>query len=140
VEALLRKIGEEAAEDGAELCALCFDVDSDGRPVQAIVTVTLRSVDGSTDPAAILELIEEAEGGEVDADVIRTGSGTGLKITAQTEDGLLDLKALIPMPEVPGRVALISLVSPSLTHEDKVRGFFDALVGTFAFTWEDDSE
>jgi hypothetical protein len=140
VEELLRAVRDSAADDGAELCALRFEIDSDGQPVQAVITVALRSVDGSTDPAAVLDMIDEVGGDTSEAASIKTASGTGLRIAEHTADRFLYLTALVPVPDIPGRLAVIQLLSPSLTHEDKLRGFFDGVVGTFAFTWEDGSE
>lgn len=140
VEELFRVVRDSAADDRAELCALRFEIDPDGRPIQAVITVAMRSVDGSTDPAAVLEMIDEAGGDTNDAVSVRTASGTGLRMAEHTADGFIYLTALVPVPEVPGRLAMIQLLSPSLTHEDKLRGFFDGVVSTFAFTWEDGSE
>ncbi|MGH9042391.1 MAG: hypothetical protein ACRDZ3_19410 [Acidimicrobiia bacterium] len=135
VEALLAAIGGEATEEGALLCAARFDVDAEGRPVQATVAVSFRSVDGSSDPEALLADVEDDL---IQARVVELGSGPALRVTEQTEDGFVSLGVLVPVPGVDSRVAVISLLSPSVTHEAELNEFFDALAGTFAFTWKED--
>ncbi|MGH8999723.1 MAG: hypothetical protein ACRDY7_10075 [Acidimicrobiia bacterium] len=137
VEKLLAAAATGAVEDGALLCALRFDVDAEGRPVQATVSVVIRSLDGSSEPSALRAELAEV-GGE--AEVVELTSGPALRLSGQTEDGFLSLGVLVPVPGVDGRVAVVSLLSPSLTHEVELNEFFDAVADTFSFTWNTDEE
>lgn len=131
VEELLSSFAHEAADEGALLCAVRFDVDEQGRPVQASVAVTLRGVQDSSGPDTI---ISELRGG----DIVEITAGPAVRFAEQTQDGFLSLLVLVPVPGIEGRVAAISLLSPSVSHEAQLTEFFDAVVNSFTFTWHDE--
>lgn len=120
----LRTIQAEAIADGAELCGVHFDVDREGRPVQATVTVGLRRIEESVD-------IAEALGAD------GCDSAKPIRVSQRTDDDFLFLAALVPVPNAPELIAAISLLSPSLTHEGDLRTLFDAMLRTFSFTWDE---
>lgn len=137
IEALLSAAADAAAEDGALLCALRFDVDPEGSPVQATVLVAVRAIEGSSDPAA---LHAELQAAGIEAQVVDLAAGPALRLDDRTAEGMLTFSVLLPIPGVDGRIAMLSLFSPSLSHEAQLGEFFDALANTFAFTGEADQE
>lgn len=137
VEALLGAIVREARQNDALMCAVHFDVDSEGRPVQAALTVAIRSVEGSSDPDALYGSLSG------DADGINVSDltlGRALRVSELTDDGFLSLTMLIPAPGVEDRLAVVSLLSPSLGHRDELDEFFDLIANTFTFTWKDEDQ
>jgi hypothetical protein len=137
VAALLGAMAREAIEGGALLCAVHFDVDGRGRPVQASMAVTIRSVGGSSEPAALQEDLDD---GLVEAKVVELASGPALRISERTEDGFVSLGMLVPAPGIESRVAVISLLTPSVSHEAEFGEFFDLIADTFRFTWDEAGE
>lgn len=137
IEELLTTLGREATEEGALLCAVRFDTDPQGRPVQVTVGVVLRSVEGSSDPAAVSA---DLAGEGLDAEIVELAAGPAVRVREVTEDDFLSLAVLVPVPGVESRVASLSLLSPSLSHEEQLTTFFDSLADTFAFTWNEDEE
>lgn len=133
IEAVLSAAAAGAAEDGALLCALRFEVDPEGQPIQATVLVAVRAVEGSSEPA-VLRADLEASG--IDAEVVDLAAGPALRVLDRTEEGMLTFAVLLPVPGVDDRIAMVSLFSPSVTHEAQLSEYFDALADTFAFTWE----
>jgi hypothetical protein len=136
VEELLSTMTREAIADGKLLCGVRFWVDEQGRPVQALVSVALREVDGPTDPAGLFERFDD---GESDGRMVSLESGPALRVRARSEGGFMSWGLLVPVPGSEGVVAVLSLLSPSVDHEEQLDRFFDGLVESFRFTGDDEA-
>ncbi|MGH8999352.1 MAG: hypothetical protein ACRDY7_08175 [Acidimicrobiia bacterium] len=135
VEELLSTMTREAIAARALLCGVRFGVDEQGRPVQALVSVTLRAVDGPTDPDGLFERFDD---GTLDGRIATLDSGPALRVRSQTEAGFMSWGVFVPVPGADGVVAVVSLLSPSVHHEEQLDAFFDGLVESFRLTRDED--
>lgn len=135
VEELLSVMTDEAIAGGKLLCAVRFGVDGQGRPVQTAVSVTLEAVDGATDPDSLFERFDD---GSTDARIVPLESGPALRVRRQTGEGFMSWGVFVPVPGMEHGVAVVSLLSPSVHHEQELDTFFDGLVESFRFTREED--
>ncbi|MEW6471963.1 MAG: hypothetical protein AB1679_06810 [Actinomycetota bacterium] len=135
VEELLSTMTKEAIADGKLLCGVRFWVDEQGRPVQALVSVALQEVDGPTDPGSLFERFADED---TDGRMVSLEWGPALRVRARSE-GFMSWGLFIGVPGSEGVVAVLSLLSPSLEHEDQLDAFFDGLVESFRFTGKDDA-
>jgi len=131
VQEILSVMTEEAIAEGMLMCGVRFGVDSDGRPVQAAVSVSLEAVDGPTDPDSLFEQMDDESG---DARIATLDSGPALRVRRLTDEGFLSWGAFVAVPGMEGAVAVVSLRSPSLHYEEKLDTFFDGLIESFRFT------
>jgi hypothetical protein len=137
VEEILSVMTEEAIAEGKLMCGMRFGVDSEGRPVQAAVGVTLEAVDGPTDPDSLFEQLEDQS---ADARIATLDSGPALRVRRLSDEGFMSWATFIPVPGVDGAVAVVSLRSPSLHYEEQLDTFFDGLVNSFRFTTEEEGD
>jgi hypothetical protein len=134
VEELLSVMTDEAVAAEKLLCAVRFGVDGQGRPVQTAVSVTLEVVDGATDPDSLLERFDD---GRADARIVTLESGPALRMRGRTEEGFITWGVFFAVPGMENGVAVLSLVSPSVHHEEQLNSFFDGLMESFRFTEEE---
>lgn len=137
VEELLSTLTQDAIADGKLLCGVRFGVDGEGRTVQVVASVVLQEVGEPADPDSLFERFDD---GSADARIATLDSGPALRVRGRTEEGFLSWGVFVPVPGVEGVVAVVSLLSPSLHHEEQLDRFFDGLVESFRFTYEEEPD
>jgi hypothetical protein len=137
VEEILSVMTEEAIAEGRLMCGVRFGADSEGRPVQAAVSVMLEAVDGPMDPDSLFEQLDDES---ADARIAMLDSGPALRVRRRTDEGFMSWGAFVPVPGVDGAVAVVSLRSPSLHYEEQLDTFFDGLLDSFRFTTEEEGD
>jgi hypothetical protein len=134
IEEVLSVMTQEAIAEDKLLCGLRFGADSQGRPVQAAVSVTLEAVNGPTDPDSLFEQMDDES---ADARIATLDSGPALRVRRLTDEGFLSWNVFVPVPGVDGAVTVVSLRSPSVHYEEQLDTFFDGLIESFRFTTEE---
>ncbi|AYN33155.1 hypothetical protein DUI70_2656 [Streptomyces albus] len=152
--AFLRKAAQEAWDSGALYCGCMAETFGGEVPVTASVTVSLVGARDSrgeplpNDPATITSQLSEKQAGrEGDAwRKVKTVEIPGTGTAARTY-GIEDVKVpgdertvravlmqtYVPVPEQPGKVALIAGSSQVLDLADSFFDMFDAITSTFRF-------
>jgi hypothetical protein len=155
--AFLRKAAADAWKSGALYCGCMAESFGGDTPITGSVTVSLvggRTRDGeplSTDPAAMagsLAVKEAKKEGDawrkvttVDIPGVGTAARTyGIEDIAVPDDSLnrtvraVLMQTFIPVPDQPGKVALVAGSSQVLDLADSFFDIFDAITSTFRFS------
>lgn len=133
VEQLLMSIVAQAIDEDTVLYALRLDFEAQAQEPEANLAVRFRSVTRSDPEFLRAELANRS----TDAHIVRLEAGAAVRVAEQATDGNLNIGMVIPVPGVEDRVAMISMISSSVTDKARLDAFFDSLADTFRFTWSE---
>ncbi|MGH8909998.1 MAG: hypothetical protein ACRD0K_26770 [Egibacteraceae bacterium] len=145
IEQLFGQVVADAAQAGVKSCACLFTVVDDVLPVQASVTIAVRSIEGEGfDVAGMFRELSEGETArrvdvaELDAGAAVRRSGRRRHMLPGSEE-LVDMVSrqfYVPVPNAPGELALLTFSTPTVALEAELCDLFDSMAATFVFTFD----
>lgn len=128
----LEKLPSGTDGDGIVLRARYAQVVS-GSPLKAEHGVGFFTIGESNDPGSMLLSLGGGAGRE--SELVEVPAGTSLRRTYEHK-GSVVRQFLVPVPNTPSDIALLSYSTPTLDRRDELLELFDSMVRGFGFDWE----